>query len=52
MPEKDPSNYHLLTYVWVIILAIWEVSCTTSIKSERVRHYAIKAFKAKQKEPA
>lgn len=23
MPEKDPSNYTLLTYLWVILIATW-----------------------------
>lgn len=23
MPEKDPTNYSLLTYVWVLILSSW-----------------------------
>jgi hypothetical protein len=23
MPEKDPSNISLITYVWVFVLAIW-----------------------------
>lgn len=23
MPEKDPTNYSLLTYLWVIVLSAW-----------------------------
>jgi hypothetical protein len=23
MPHNDPSNYSLLTYIWVLILSIW-----------------------------
>jgi len=23
MPHKDPSNFSLLTYIWVIILSLW-----------------------------
>ena len=23
MPEKDPSNYPLLTYLWVLLLSTW-----------------------------
>jgi hypothetical protein len=23
MPDKDPSNISLITYGWVVILAIW-----------------------------
>lgn len=41
MPEKDPSNYSLLTYLWIFFLAGWGglVSFLAKVKAGETRYF-------------
>jgi hypothetical protein len=41
MPEKDPSNYALITYAWVFLLSAWGglVSYISKVKAGEARAF-------------
>lgn len=41
MPEKDPSNYTYITYLWVLLLSFWggAVSFISKVKSGVTRRF-------------
>lgn len=43
MPEKDPSNYPLITYLWIFVLAAWGglVSFINKVKAGEARRFNI-----------
>lgn len=43
MPEKDPNNYSLITYAWVILIASWGgvVNYITRVKQSKVAKFSI-----------
>ena len=46
MPEKDPFNYTLLTYAWIILLAIWGgvVNFFRKMRTGEVRAFNLTEF--------
>jgi predicted CDP-diglyceride synthetase/phosphatidate cytidylyltransferase len=46
MPEKDPSNYSVLTYLWVSSLAAWGgvVGYIRKVNREDIPRYSITEF--------
>lgn len=46
MPEKDPSSYAVITYLWVILLAIWggSASYIRRVRSMDVPRYSFVEF--------
>jgi len=46
MPEKDPANYPLLTYLWVIAISSWGgvVSFYRKMKAGRARPFNVIEF--------
>lgn len=46
MPEKDPTTYSIITYLWVVGLSAWGglVSFTRKMKDGRTRAFNIAEF--------
>lgn len=46
MPEKDPTNYSLITYIWVIALAAWGgvVGYIRKVNSGETSKYSLTEF--------
>jgi len=44
MPEKDPLNYSLLTYVWVIALSVWAGSVSYLYKLRSGLRFSLMEF--------
>lgn len=46
MPEKDPSTYSMLTYAWVIALAIWggAVSYLRKVRNGVIHRFMMMEF--------
>lgn len=46
MPEKDPSSYALVTYLWVVLVSLWggSASYIRRVRSMDVPRYSIVEF--------
>jgi len=46
MPEKDPSSYQVITYLWVVALSLWggSASYIRRVRSMDVPRYSIVEF--------